>query len=69
MKTTTKSKPSVARRAARPASPSVARKGDDLRAMFAQWEKEHHDPKPISWDKFQAVMEENRLREAPLFSK
>jgi hypothetical protein len=33
--------------------------------MFAQWEKEHHDPKPMSWDKFQAIMEENRLREAP----
>jgi hypothetical protein len=65
MKTTIKSKPTLSRRAARP----VARNGDIARAMFAQWEKEHHDPKPMSWDKFQAIMEKNRLRKAPLFSK
>ena len=46
MKTTIKSNPTLSRRAARP----VARNGDIARAMFAQWEKEHHDPKPMSWD-------------------
>ena len=67
MKTTVKAKRrrTSSRQAARPASI----KGDIARAMFARWEKDHTDPKPISWDKFQAKLEENRLREAPLFSK
>jgi hypothetical protein len=37
--------------------------------MFARWEKDHTDPQPMSWDKFKAKLEENRMREAPLFSK
>ena len=67
MKTAPKAKRlrSSSRQAARP----VSVKGDIARAMFARWEKDHADPKPMSWEKFQAKLEENRLREAPLFSK
>ena len=67
MKTTAKAKPAQRRlRAQRPAS-SV--KGDIARAMFARWAKDHTDPRPMSWSKFQSTLEENRLREAPLFAK
>jgi hypothetical protein len=67
MKTSVKTKRprSASRRASRPASV----KGDIARAMFARWEKDHIDPQPMSWEKFQARLEETRLREAPLFSK
>ena len=67
MKTTIKAQRprTSARQAARP----VSVKGDIARAMFARWEKDHTDPKPMSWEKFQSKLEENRLREAPLFSK
>ena len=37
--------------------------------MFARWEKDHTDPHPMIWAKFQAKLEENRLRESPLFSQ
>jgi hypothetical protein len=67
MKITAKAKPAQRRvRAQRPA-PSV--KGDIARAMFARWEKDHTDPRPMSWSKFQTKLEENRLRQAPLFAK
>jgi hypothetical protein len=36
--------------------------------MFARWAKEHHDPKPMRWEQFKAMLEQNRLREAPLFA-
>ena len=68
MKTTIKAKrarPAVSRKA--PRSASV--KGDIARAMFARWEKDHIDPHPISWTKLKTKLEDNRLREAPLFSK
>jgi hypothetical protein len=67
MKAATKAKRtgSLSRRNARP----VSVKGDIARAMFARWEKDHIDPRPMSWDKLKAKLEENRLREAPLFSK
>jgi hypothetical protein len=48
---------------------AVSVKGDIARAMFARWEREHTDPQPLSWDKFKAKLEANRLREAPLFAK
>lgn len=65
-KTTSKrTRPSSARKTVRSASV----KGDIARAMFARWEKDHTDPKPISWGKFRSKLEENRLRESPLFSK
>jgi len=56
---------SASRKVARP----VSVKGDIARAMFARWEKDHTDPQPMAWDEFKAKLEENRLREAPLFSK
>jgi hypothetical protein len=67
MKTVLKTKRtrSASRKAARP----VSVKGDIARAMFARWEKDHTDPQPMSWDKFKAKLEENRMRETPLFSK
>ncbi len=68
MKTAAKSKP-AARRTRRIASRTTSVKGDIARAMFARWEKDHTDPQPMSWDKFKATLEENRLRETPLFSK
>jgi hypothetical protein len=49
---------------AKPAGP-----GDLARATFARWDREHKDSKPMSWEKLQAVLEKNRLREAPLFSE
>jgi hypothetical protein len=67
MKTAAKAKPAQHRVRARRASPSV--KGDIARAMFARWERDHTDPHPMSWSKFQSKLEENRLREAPLFAK
>ena len=67
MKTTTKAKLAQRRVRARGPTPSV--KGDIARAMFARWEKDHTDPHPMSWSKFQSKLEENRLREAPLFAK
>jgi len=41
------------------------------RAMFAEWEKiDRKDPPPDNdWEKFKALLEENRLRSAPLFSE
>lgn len=41
------------------------------RAMFAEWEKaDHKDPPPSNdWEKFKALLEENRMRSAPLFSE
>jgi hypothetical protein len=48
-------------------TPSVQAKGDIARAMFTRWDKMHRDPRPISWEKLQATLQENRLREAPLF--
>jgi hypothetical protein len=68
MKATAKSKHTV-RRPRRLASRATSVKGDIARAMFARWEKDHTDPQPMSWDKFKSKLEENRLREAPLFSK
>jgi hypothetical protein len=67
MKTSVKTKRSrsLSRKVARP----ISVKGDIARAMFARWEKDHTDPQPMSWDKFKAKLEENRMREAPLFSK
>lgn len=44
-------------------------KGDIARAMFARWERDHIDPQPVTWTKFKATLEANRLREAPLFAK
>ena len=67
MKTATKAKRS--RAASRHVARAVSVKGDIARAMFARWEKDHTNPQPMSWDKFKAKLEENRLREAPLFSK
>jgi hypothetical protein len=67
MKTPTKSKSAHRRRRGSTAAVSV--KGDIARAMFARWEKDHLDPKPLSWDQLKAKLEETRLREAPLFSK
>ena len=64
MKTSAKTK---SRGKARTKASSV--KGDIARAMFARWEKDHLDPKPVSWPKFKATLEENRLRETPLFGK
>lgn len=61
MKTTTKAK--------HPSRRAASVKGDIARAMFARWEKDHIDPRPMGWDTFKARLEENRLREAPLFSK
>jgi hypothetical protein len=52
-----------------PAVPPTASPGDLARATFAHWDKAHLDPKPITWKKLQAVLEKNRLREAPLFSE
>ena len=49
--------------------PPTASPGDLARATFAHWDKAHLDPKPITWKKLQAVLEKNRLREAPLFSE
>ncbi len=60
MKTTIKAKrtrPAAARKVTRSASV----KGDIARAMFARWEKDHADPKPISWEKLKTKLEENRL--------
>ncbi|MBC8008769.1 MAG: hypothetical protein H7067_01570 [Burkholderiales bacterium] len=68
MKPTIKAKrtrPAATRKA--PRSASV--KGDIARAMFARWEKDHIDPRPMSWSKLKTTLEENRLRETPLFSK
>ncbi len=41
------------------------------RAMFAEWEKaDRKDPPPYNdWEKFKALLEENRMRSAPLFSE
>lgn len=41
------------------------------RAMFAEWEKtDRNDPPPYNdWEKFKALLEENRMRSAPLFSE
>jgi len=50
------------------AAPAATGKGDIARAMFAQWDKTRRDPKPVSWEKLQSTLEENRLREAPLFT-
>ena len=61
VKTIAKTKP--------PSRHAVSVKGDIARAMFARWEKDHIDPQPVSWEKFKARLEENRLRTAPLFSK
>jgi hypothetical protein len=47
----------------------VSGQGDVALAMFARWDKEHRDPRPVSWEKLQATLEENRMREAPLFSE
>jgi len=44
-------------------------KGDIARAMFARWERDHRDASPMPWDQFKTTLEENRLREAPLFAK
>jgi hypothetical protein len=51
------------------ASPASTGKGDIARAMFARWDETHRDPKPVSWEKLQATLEENRLREASLFAE
>ena len=59
----------VRRASASKAAPTPAHKGDVARAMFSQWDKEHRDPRPISWKKLKTTLEENRLREAPLFSE
>jgi hypothetical protein len=67
MKNPTKSK-SARQRRRRSAAP-ISVKGDIARAMFARWEKDHVDPQPLSWDALKVKLEENRLREAPLFSK
>ena len=67
MKNSTKSK-SVRRRIRRSGA-TVSVKGDIARAMFARWEKDHVDPRPVSWDSLKAKLEETRLREPPLFSK
>jgi hypothetical protein len=48
-------------------APVPGGKGDAARSMFARWAKEHHDLKPVRWEQLQAVLEKNRLREAPLF--
>lgn len=41
------------------------------RAMFAEWEKaDRKDPPPYNdWENFKALLEENRMRSAPLFSE
>ncbi|MGA3007075.1 MAG: hypothetical protein ABSE59_04210 [Opitutaceae bacterium] len=67
MKTSTKTKP--AHRGVRARRPVSSVKGDIARSMFARWAKDHTDPHPMSWDKFRSKLEENRLREAPLFAK
>jgi len=36
--------------------------------MFARWANEHHDRKPVRWEQLKATLEQNRLREAPLFA-
>lgn len=41
------------------------------RAMFAEWEKaDRKDPPPYNdWEKFKALLEENRMRSTPLFAE
>jgi hypothetical protein len=53
----------------RPPRRTLSVKGDIARAMFARWEKDHTDPRPMTWEKFQAKLEETRLRDTPLFTK
>jgi hypothetical protein len=67
MKTLLKAKSSHTR--SHRASRLVSVKGDIARAMFARWEKDHVDPRPVSWEHLRSKLEENRLRETPLFSK
>jgi hypothetical protein len=67
MKTSLKAKSS--RSSSHRTARSVSVKGDIARAMFARWEKDHVDPRPVGWEHLKSKLEENRLRESPLFSK
>lgn len=56
----------------RPHTPTeIKTRAAAVRAMFAQWEKEDRkDPPPYNdWDKFKALLEENRMRSAPIFAE
>jgi hypothetical protein len=59
----------LTRRSHRSSRASASVKGDIARAMFARWEKDHVDPKPVSWEALKNKLEATRLRESPLFSK
>lgn len=49
----------------------IKARGAAARAMFAEWEKEDRkDPPPFNdWEKFKALLEENRMRSAPIFAE
>jgi len=56
----------------RPHTPAeIKTRAAAVRAMFAQWEKEdRNDPPPCNdWEKFKALLEKNRMRNAPLFAE
>ena len=56
----------------RPHTPAeIKARSAAVRAMFAQWEKEDRkDPPPFNdWEKFKALLEENRMRSAPIFAE
>ena len=76
MKLKPASKPAAARnrrkptpRVKTPATAPAPGKGDIARSMFAQWDNTHRDPRPLEWEKLRRTLEENRLRESPLFSE
>ncbi len=56
----------------RPHTPAeIKARSAAVRAMFAQWEKEDRKdpPPPDDWEKFKALLEENRMRSAPIFAE
>lgn len=56
----------------RPPTPEeIKARSTAVRAMFAQWEAEDRkDPPPFNdWEKFKALLEENRMRSTPIFAE
>jgi hypothetical protein len=56
----------------RPHTPAeIKARAAAARAMFAQWEKEDRKDPPSfnDWEKFKALLEENRMRSAPIFAE
>lgn len=49
----------------------IKARGAAARAMFAEWEKEDRkDPRPFNdWEKFKALLEQNRMRSTPIFAE